>query len=174
MDGASGGVGTFAVQIAKAFGAQVTAVCSTGNVDAARAMGADHVIDYTRGDFARNGQRYDLIVAANAHRSIFDYRRALRPDGIYVLAGGGSPQLLQGMLLGPLLSRFGRRKLRFAVAKIRQPDLVVLKDLLAAGKLVPVIDRRYPLDAAADAFRYLEAGHARGKVILDMNSHAET
>src|SRR5713101_4402767 len=156
VNGASGGVGTFAVQIAKSFGAEVTAVCSTRNVDTARSLGADHVIDYTREDFTQSGQRYDLILAANGYHSIFDYRRALSQDGIYVMAGGGWPQLLQGMLLGPLLSRIGSKKMRFFVAKINQKDLVLLKDLLETAKVVPIIDRRYPLSNVAEALRYLE------------------
>jgi len=168
VDGASGGVGTFAVQVAKAFGAEVTALCSTRNVDAARAMGADCVIDYTREDFTQDGQRYDLILAANAHRSIFDYRRALNPDGIYVLAGGGGVQMLQGMLLGPLLSLLGSRKMRFIMARITKADLEVLGGLLAAGKIVPVIDRCYPLRDTAEAIRHVSDGHAKGKVVITM------
>jgi NADPH:quinone reductase-like Zn-dependent oxidoreductase len=166
IDGASGGVGTFAVQIAKSFGAEVTAVCSTRNVDTARSIGADHVIDYTREDFTKTGLRYDLILAANAHHSIFDYRRALSQNGIYVMAGGGLPQIFQAMLLAPLLSRLGSKKTRFFIANINQKDLVFLKELLEAGKVVPVIDRRYPLSEAADAIRYLEKGHAQGKIVL--------
>jgi len=166
VDGASGGVGTFAVQIAKSFGAEVTAVCSTRNVDTARSIGADHVIDYTREDFTKSGQRYDLILAANAYHSIFDYRRALRQDGMYVLAGGGWAQILQAMLLGPLLSRIGSKKTCFFIAKINQGDLVFLSQLLASGKVVPVIDRRYPLSDAAEALHYLGEGHAQGKVVI--------
>jgi len=166
VDGASGGVGTFAVQIAKSFGAEVTAVCSTRNVDTARALGADHVIDYTREDFTRSGQRYDLILGANAHHSIFDYRRALNQDGIYVIVGGGLARIFQAMLLAPLLSWIGSKKTCFFIANINQKDLVFLKDLLATGKVKPVIDRRYPLSEAAQALRYLEEKHARGKVVL--------
>jgi NADPH:quinone reductase-like Zn-dependent oxidoreductase len=168
VDGASGGVGTFAVQIAKSFGAEVTAVCSTTNVDTARSIGADHVIDYTREDFTQSGQLYDLIVAANAYHSIFDYRRALSQNGIYILVGGGWAQILQAMLLGPLLSLIGRKKMHFFVAKINQKDLVLLKDLLETGKIVPVIDRCYPLSDVPQALRYLEKGHARGKVIISV------
>ena len=163
VDGASGGVGTFAVQIAKSFGAEVTAVCSTTKVDTARSIGADHVIDYTREDFTQSGQRYDLILAANAYHSIFDYRRALSQNGIYVLVGGGWAQILQAMLLGPLLSLIGRKKMHFFVAKINQKDLVILKDFLETGKIVPVIDRRYPLSDVPEALRYLEEGHAEEK-----------
>jgi NADPH:quinone reductase-like Zn-dependent oxidoreductase len=166
VDGASGGVGTFAVQIAKSFGADVTAVCSTRKVDTARSIGADQTIDYTREDFTQSGQRYDLILAANAHHSILDYRRALSPNGIYVFAGGGGVQILQAMLLAPLLSLLGSKKMCFSVAKIHSKDLVLLKDLLAAGKIVPVIDRRYPLSEVAEALRYLEEGHAQGKVVI--------
>jgi NADPH:quinone reductase-like Zn-dependent oxidoreductase len=166
LDGASGGVGTFAVQIAKSFGAEVTAVCSTRNVDTARSLGADHIIVYRREDFTQSQQRYDLIVGVNAHHSIFDYRRALTPDGIYVAIGGGLPQIFQAMLLAPFLSRFGSKKVRFFIANINQKDLVFLKELLEAGKVVPVIDRRYPLSAAAEALRYLAEGHAQGKIVL--------
>jgi len=166
VDGASGGVGTFAVQIAKSLGAEVTAVCSTRNVDRARSIGADHVIDYTRDDFTQSGRRYDLILGANAHHSIFDYRRALSPDGIFVMVGGGWVQILQAMLLGPVLSRIGSKKMRFFIAKLNTKDLAFLKDLLEAGKVVPVIDRRYPLSDAAEAIRYREEGHAQGKVVI--------
>jgi len=174
VDGASGGVGTFAVQIAKSFGAEVTAVCSTRNVDTARSIGADHVIDYTREDFITNGQRYDLIIAANAHHSIFDYRRALGQDGIYVMVGGGWAQILQAMLLGPLLSLIGSKKMCFFMAKLDKTDLVLLKDFLAAGKIVPIIDRRYPLSDVAEALRYLEEGHARGKVVITLEHNNKT
>ena len=166
VDGASGGVGTFAVQIAKSFGAAVTAVCSTRNVDTARSIGADHVIDYTREDFTQSGQRYDLILGANAYHSIFDYRRALSRNGIFVMVGGGWIQILQAMLLGPFLSRIGSKKMRFFIAKINTKDLVFLKDLLEAGKVVPVIDRRCPLSEVAEALRYLGEKHAQGKVVI--------
>jgi len=166
IDGASGGVGTFAVQIAKSFGAEVTAVCSPGNVDKARLIGADHVIDYTQVDFTQSGQRYDLILGVNAHHSIFDYRRALRRNGIFVMVGGSFARILQAASLAPLLSRLGSKKMRFFIAKINTNDLVLLKDLLESGALAPVIDRRYPLSEAAEALRYREAGHAKGKVVI--------
>ncbi len=166
VDGASGGVGTFAVQIAKSFGAEVTAVCSPRNVNTARSIGADHVIDYTREDFTRSEQRYDLILGANAHHSIFDYRRALNPGGIFVMVGGAMVRILQAILLEPFLSRIGSRKMRFFIANITTKDLLFLKDLLEAGRIVPVIDRRYPLSEAADAIRYREEGHAQGKVVI--------
>ena len=166
IDGASGGVGTFAVQIARSFGAEVTAVCSTRNVDRARVIGADHVIDYTQEDFTRSDLRYDLIFGANAHHSIFDYRRALSREGIFVLAGGGSARMLQALCLSPLLSRIGNKKMRFFIAKINAGDLHLLKDLAEAGKIVPVIDRRYPLGDVAEALHYREEGHAQGKVVI--------
>jgi NADPH:quinone reductase-like Zn-dependent oxidoreductase len=166
IDGASGGVGTFAVQIAKSFGAEVTAVCSPRNVEQARLIGADHVIDYTHEDFTRSEVRYDLILGANAHHSIFDYRRALSPNGIFVMVGGGLTRILQAACLGPLLSRIGNKKMRFFIAKINERDLHLLKDLLEAGKIVPVIDRRYPLGEVAEALRYREEGHAQGKVVV--------
>lgn len=166
IDGASGGVGTFAVQIAKALGATVTAVCSTGNMDRVRALGADTVIDYTREDFTRNGQRYDLILGANAYHSLFDYRRALSPKGTFVLVGGSGALVLQLMLLGPLLSRLGGKKSRFMIAKLGNEHLAFLKVLLESGKIKPVIDRRYPLSETAAAIRYVEAGHAKGKVVI--------
>src|SRR5207248_5511353 len=122
VDGASGGVGTFAIQIAKSFGAEVTAVCSTRKVDTARSIGADHVIDYTREDFTKSGLRYDLILGANAHHSIFDYRRALSQGGIYVVVGGGLARIFQAMLLAPLLSLMGGKKTRFFIANINQKD----------------------------------------------------
>src|SRR5690348_11680139 len=160
IHGASGGVGTFAVQIAKAFGAEVTAVCSTSNVDAARSMGADHVIDYTREDFTQNGQQYDLIVAANGNRSISEYKRALRPNGTYVMTGGSDKQVFQAMLLGPWISMTGTKKMGNLMAKPNSKDLGFVKELLEAGLVIPVIERCYPLRETAEAFRYLEEGHA--------------
>jgi len=173
INGASGGVGTFAVQIAKSFGAEVTAVCSTSNVDAARSMGADHVIDYTKEDFTQNGQHYDLIVAANGNRSISEYKRALRPNGTYVVTGGSKKQTYQAMLLGPWISMTGTKKMGNLMAKPNTKDLGFVKELLEAGKVIPVIDRRYPLSETAEALRYLEAGRARGKVVItvDQNTH---
>jgi len=172
IDGASGGVGTFAVQLAKSFGAEVTAVCSTRNLDTARSLGADHVIDYTEEDFTASRKRYDLIFAANAHHSILAYRRALAPNGVYVMAGGGSSQILQALSVGPVLSLVGNRKMRFFVAKITRADLVWLRDLLDAGRMVSVIDRRYPLSDIADAVRYSEDGHARAKIVITMDRPA--
>jgi NADPH:quinone reductase-like Zn-dependent oxidoreductase len=166
INGASGGVGTFAVQIAKAFGAEVTGVCSTRNVDKLRSIGADKVIDYTQEDFTKNGQHYDLILAANGYHSISDYKRALTPNGTYVMTGGSSAQMFQSMLLGPLNSLGGKKKMGNMMAKPNQKDLDAVKELLEAGKIVPVIDRRYPLSETAEAIRYLEQGHAQGKVVI--------
>jgi len=169
IHGASGGVGTFAVQLAKAFGAEVTAVCSTRNVDMARSIGADHVIDYTQEQFSRNGRRYDVILAVNGNHPLQDYWRALRPSGIAVVLGGSLAQFFQGVLLGPLVSRIGRKKVRSFIASINQTDLVYIKELLEEGLVVPVIDRCYPLRETASAIRYLVAGHARGKVVITVD-----
>ena len=167
IQGASGGVGTFAVQLAKSFGAEVTAVCSTRNLDMARSIGADHVIDYTQEDFTRNQQRYDLIFAINGYHSLLDYKRALSPQGIYVCAGGTMPQFFQAMLLGSLMSRNGGKKMgSMGIAKVNQEDLVFLGELLKADKIVPVIDRSYPLSEIVEAFRYVEEIHAQGKVVI--------
>ncbi len=166
INGASGGVGTFAVQIAKAFGAEVTAVCSTSNLDIMRSMGADHVIDYTREDFTQNGQHYDLIVATNGNRSISEYKRALRPNGTYVVTGGSKKQTYQAMLLGPWISMTGTKKMGNLLAKPNTRDLGFVKELLEAATVIPVIDRRYPLGETAEAIRYLEEGHAKGKVVI--------
>jgi NADPH:quinone reductase-like Zn-dependent oxidoreductase len=163
--GASGGIGTFAVQIAKHFGAEVTGVCGTRNLEMVRSLGADHVIDYTREDFARNGQRYDLILATVGYRSIFDYKRALSPRGIHVVTGGTMPQIFEGMLLGPWLSKFGSKKLTNLSVKTNK-DLALMKELLEAGKVRPVIDRCYPLSEVPEALRYYGEGHARGKVVI--------
>ena len=166
INGAGGGVGTFAVQIAKSFGAEVTAVCSTRNLDVTRSIGADHVIDYTQKDFTKSGERYDLIIAANGYHPILHYRRALKPNGIYVVLGGSMAQIFQVLLLGPLLSRLGNKKMRIMLTHPSQKDLVFLRELLETGKIVPVIDRSYPLGDVAEAIRYLLQGHARGKVVI--------
>ena len=164
--GASGGVGTFAVQIAKAFGAEVTGVCSTRKLDMVRSIGADHVIDYTQEDFVTNGQRYDLILAAAGSRSVFDYNRALSPEGVYVCVGGSFAQYFQALLLGPLISLLGSKKLGSGLGVPNQDDLALLAELLEAGKVVPVIDRSYPLHEAAEALRYYGEGHTQGKVVI--------
>lgn len=170
INGASGGVGTFAVQIAKAFGAEVTAVCSTAKVEQARSLGADHVIDYTREDFTQSGQRYDLILAVNGYHPISAYKRALTPEGVYVMVGGTTTQMFQALLLGPLMSMIAGKKMGALVAKPDKEDLACVKELLEARKVVPLIDRCYPLGETAEAIRYVEAGHARGKVIITMEA----
>ena len=168
INGASGGVGTFAVQVAKSFGAEVTGVCSTRNLANVQSIGADHVIDYTKEDFTKNGQRYDLILAANGYHPISDYKRALSPKGTYVMSGGSNAQLFQSMLLGPLNSMTGK-KMGNMMHKPNQKDLEVMRELIEAGKVVPVIDRRFPLSETAEAIRYLEQGHAQGKVVITVS-----
>jgi NADPH:quinone reductase-like Zn-dependent oxidoreductase len=170
INGASGGVGTFAVQIAKTLGAEVTAVCSTGKMEMARSIGADEVIDYTQEDFTKAGQHYDLIFAANGYHPILDYRRALSADGIYVMAGGRLAQIFQAMLLGPWISLAGSKKMGGVSANVNQKDLVFIKELLEAGKIKPVIDRRYPLSQVPEALRYLGEGHALGKVVITLRA----
>lgn len=170
INGASGGVGTFAVQIAKSFGAEVTGVCSARNLAMARSLGADHVIDYAREDFTQNGQRYDLIIGVNGYHSILDYRRALAPRGRYVAIGGSKSQVIQGILVGPVLSTIGSKKMGFmGIARPNQEDLVTVKELVEAGKVAPVIDRSYPLAGAAEAMGYLADGHAQGKVVITVD-----
>jgi NADPH:quinone reductase-like Zn-dependent oxidoreductase len=174
IQGASGGVGTFAVQLAKSFGAGVTAVCSTRNLEQARSLGADHVIDYTKEDFTKSGQQYDLILAANGYHPLSDYKRALTPRGIYVMAGGSMAQIFQAMLLGSWMSKTGGKKMGGITGKPNQGDLTFMKGLLEAGKVVPVIDRRYPLIETAEALRYLGEGHARGKIVITMEHSGKT
>jgi NADPH:quinone reductase-like Zn-dependent oxidoreductase len=177
INGASGGVGTFAVQIAKSFGAEVTAVCSTKHLDNARSMGADHVVDYTQENVTKNGQSYDLIIAVNGYHSILDYRRALSPKGIYVLVGGSRvfAQIFQVILLGRLISMIGSKKMGFmGIAKINQKDLVFVKELLEAGKVVPVIDGPYTLIEVPEAIRYFEEGHAQGKIVITLEHNDKT
>ena len=170
INGASGGVGTFAVQIGKAFGAEVTGVCSTRNLAMVRDLGADHVVDYTREDFTRSGERYDLIVDMVASRPLSEYRRVLKPEGVYVVVGATS----DGRWLGPLVpmikaiayAPFVSEELVTFIAALNKDDLLVLSDLMQAGKVTPVIDRRFGSREVPDAIRYLEEGHARGKVIV--------
>jgi len=172
INGASGGVGTFAVQIAKSFGAYVTGVCSTRNLDLVRSIGADHVIDYTREDFTRNGRRYDVVFDLVGNRSLTECRRALTPVGTLILSGGGVSK--GGSLIGPvgliirgqLLSRFVRHGLLVLTAKPSRENLATLRELAESGKVTPVIDRTYPLSEAPEAIRYLEVEHARAKVVI--------
>lgn len=166
--GASGGVGSFAVQIAKALGAEVTALCSTKKIDMVRSLGADCVIDYTQADVTRQGQHYDLIFDAAAYRSVFDYLPALTPEGTYVLVGGSTARFFQVMFLGQWISRLGRRKVKCLALKPDRADLIVLRDLIEAGKISPFIDRRYNLSEVPAAIRYLEQRQVRGKVAISV------
>lgn len=166
INGASGGVGTFAVQIAKSFGAEVTGVCSTRNIDILRSIGADHIIDYTKENFTQNSERYDLILAVNGSHPISEYKRTLRPNGIFVHVGGSESQLFQSMVLGPWISMTGSKKIGSFLQRANQNDLVVMKELLEAGKVKPVIDKRYKLDEVPEAFKYFDEGHAQGKVVI--------
>ena len=164
--GASGGVGTFGVQIAKFFKARVTAVCSTRNMDMVLSIGADEAIDYTNRDFASSPHRYDLIIAVNGSRPILHYWRALKPAGICVVLGGSFAQIIPAIILGPLLSRVGRKKIQFMLARSNQEDLIFLSHLLDQRNVVPVIDRRHPLAEVPQAMIYLIEEHPRGKVII--------
>lgn len=163
--GSSGGVGSFAVQLAKYFGAEVTGVCSTKNMEQTNSLGADHVIDYTKDDFTRSDKRYDLILAVNGNRPLAAYRRILNQNGIYVMVGGSLSQVFRSLLFGGLMSS-GSRKMRSLAAKPNQKDLEFIVKLVENGNVKPVIDRRYPLEQTTEAMRYLAGGHARGKVVI--------
>jgi NADPH:quinone reductase-like Zn-dependent oxidoreductase len=175
INGASGGVGTFAVQVAKVLGAEVTGVCSTRNVELVRSLGADHVIDYTKADFAQSGEQYDMILDNVANRSLSDLRRVLKPEGRLVIVGG-APGNWIGPLAPPLkamlTSLFVDQHMGMMIADPTHEDLTYIADLLATGKVTPVLDRRYTLNDAAEAMRYLEAGRAKGKVIVNVNEPA--
>jgi len=173
INGAGGGAGTFAVQIAKSFGAEVTGVDSTRKLDIMRSIGADHVIDYTQEDFTKNEQRYDLILDFAAHHSIFDYNRALSPKGIYVMVGGSTAAAFQAIFLGPLISMTTSKKMGLLMHKPNK-DLAFMKELLEAGKVKPVIDKRYPLSEVPEALRYFGKGHARGKVVITVEHNNKT
>lgn len=169
INGASGGVGTFAVQIAKSYGAVVTAVCSTGKIDTARLLGADFVIDYTKEDFTKKENFYDLIIAVNGYHPILNYKRVLSSRGVYIQIGGAGAQIAQAILLGPLISIKGNKRLcSMGVAKPSTRDLVIMKELIEAGKVVPVIDKYYSLSEAPGAFRYFDEGHSNGKAVITM------
>lgn len=170
IDGASGNVGPFAVQVAKARGAEVTAVCSTSKVDFVRSLGADHVLDYTNVDYTKTSERYDWIVDTDSHHSIFSVRRALRPNGVYVTLGGTTASIFGGILVGPLISLVGSKwsGLLLWWKPFNADDVKTVTDLIAAGKVKPVIDRRFPLDEVVDALRWVDGGHAKGKVIITM------
>jgi NADPH:quinone reductase-like Zn-dependent oxidoreductase len=174
INGAGGGMGTFAVQIAKSFGAEVTGVDSTRKLDMVRSIGADQVIDYTQEDFTKSGRRYDLILDVAAHRSIFDYKRALNLKGIYIFVGGSMAATFQAVFLGPWISMTGSKKMGIVMAYPKKEDLVSMTELLEAGTVVPVIDRRYPLSEVAEALRYLEEGHAQGKIVITVEHNSKT
>jgi len=168
INGASGGVGTFAVQIAKSFGAEVTGVCSTRNLEILQSIGADHSIDYTKEDFTKYTKRYDLILAVNGYQPISEYKRALSPNGNYVSIGGSGIQLTQAIVQGPWISLTGSKKMGTMLQKPNQKDLIYMKELLEAGKVKPVIDRSYKLSEIPEAYRYFEEGHAQGKVVISV------
>jgi NADPH:quinone reductase-like Zn-dependent oxidoreductase len=165
INGAGGGVGTFAVQLAKYYGAEVTAVCSAANADMVRSIGADHVIDYALEDFTRSGVQYDRIIAVNGYHPLSAYKRSLTPTGIYVMVGGTFPQIFKSIFFGPWMS-MGGRKMRVQNAKSNARDLAFLMELFAEGKIHPVIDRKYPLSETPEAYRYVNEGHVRGKVVI--------
>jgi NADPH:quinone reductase-like Zn-dependent oxidoreductase len=173
INGAGGGAGTFAVQIAKSFGAEVTGVDSRRKLDMVRSIGADQVIDYTQEDFTKNGQCYDLILDVMGYHSIFDYKRTLSPRGIYVMVGGSMALMFQVLFLGPWISLTGSKKMGILMHKPNK-DLAFLKELFEAGKVVPVIDRRYPLSEVAEALRYFGEGHAKGKVVITVEHKNKT
>lgn len=166
--GASGGVGTFAVQIAKTFGAHVTGVCSTDKLARVSALGADQDIDYTTTEFTQQGKGYDLIFGVSGYYSLVDYKRVLTKNGIYVRCGGTTAQILQAVLLGPLCSLLSRQKIRYFSARLDKADLETVGKWVETGHLDPVIDRHFPLEQVADAIRYLEQGHAHGKVVITL------
>jgi NADPH:quinone reductase-like Zn-dependent oxidoreductase len=165
--GSAGGVGTFAVQLAKYFDTEVTGVCGSNNALQASSLGADYVIDYTKEDFTKSNIRYNLIVAVNGNYPIFAYKKILTPNGIYVMVGGSISQIFKSLLFGWLLS-FGSKKMKTVTAKANKKDLEFLTKLVEDGKIKVVIDRRYTLDKTADAMRYLSEGHSRGKVIINV------
>lgn len=173
INGASGGVGTFAVQLAKVFGAEVTGVCSTGNLDLVRSIGADHVIDYTRENFTRNGRRYDLILAVSGNHSILEYRRALNREGRYVMIGGALSQFFQAAFLGPVLSLSGRKKMSGMLLKSTPENQLLMKRLLEEGRVKPVVERRYAFRELPEALRHMETGRARGKVVVSLEHRKE-
>jgi NADPH:quinone reductase-like Zn-dependent oxidoreductase len=174
VNGAGGGMGTFAVQLAKSFGAEVTGVDSTGKLDMMSSIGADHVIDYTHENFTQTGQRYDLILDAVAKRSISSYKRALLPEGVFVMVGGSMALLFKVLLLGPLISMAGRKKIRVLWWKPKSSDLIALRELFEAGKIVPVIDRCYPLVELAKALQRIGDGNAQGKIVITMKDENKT
>jgi NADPH:quinone reductase-like Zn-dependent oxidoreductase len=174
INGAGGGAGTFAIQLAKSYGAEVTGVDNTGKLDFMRSLGADHVIDYTREDFTKSGQQYDLILDLVAQRSVFACKRALRPNGNYFMVGGSVATMFQALLLGSRIGRAEGQSLRLLVVQRSREALVSITELCEAGKIVPAIDRRYPLREVPEALRYLGEGRAKGKVVITLESNSKT
>jgi NADPH:quinone reductase-like Zn-dependent oxidoreductase len=174
INGAGGGAGTFAVQLAKLDGAEVTGVDNAGKLEFLRSLGADHVIDYTRQDFTKTGQQYDLILDLAAYRSVFAYQRALKPNGRYFAVGGSVATLLQIVLVGPWISRAAGKRIRVLGVQRNQQDLLAISELCASGKIVPAIDRRYPLREVPEALRYLGEGHAKGKIVITVEENDPT
>jgi len=170
INGAGGGTGTFAIQLAKLAGAEVTGVDNAEKLDFMRSLGADHVIDYTKQDFTKNGQQYDLILDVIASRSIFAYKRALKPNGNYFMAGGSVATMFQSLLLGPLIRRITSKNIKLLVVQTDSKDLVYITELIESGKVKLVIDKRYPLSETAEALRYLGEGHARGKIVITVRT----
>ncbi|YCA46202.1 NAD(P)-dependent alcohol dehydrogenase (plasmid) [Bacillus sp. JZ8] len=166
--GASGGVGTFAVQIAKSFGVEVTGVCSTRNLEILHSIGADHIIDYTKEDFTKHERCYDLILGVNGFNSISAYKRVLKPNGNFVHVGGSESQLFQALVLGPFISMTGSKKISNLLQRANQKDLNYVKELLDTGKVKPIIDKRYKLNEVTEAFKYFQEGHAQGKVVITL------
>src|SRR6266487_1798951 len=174
INGAGGGAGSFAVQLAKYYGAEVTGVDNTEKLDFMRSLGADHVIDYTREDFTKNGKQYDMILDVIAHRSVFAYKRALGPNGSYFMVGGSVATMFQMLLLGAWIRRTTGRKIRILAVQPNPKDMLYMTELFEAGKVVPVIDRRYPLSEVPEALRYLGEGHAKGKVVITVEQDHKT
>ncbi|MBS4196493.1 NAD(P)-dependent alcohol dehydrogenase [Lederbergia citri] len=166
INGASGGVGSFAVQLAKSFGAEVTGVCSTRNLEILRSIGADHVVDYTKDDFTEKGQKYDLILGVNGHHPITAYKRSLNANGTFIHVGGSGAQMFQTMTLGSWFSLSGRKKMSTLLQRQNQNDLIYVKELLEVGKVKPIIDKTFKMNEVVEAFTYFEQGHAQGKVIV--------
>ncbi len=174
INGAGGGTDTFAIQLAKLYGAEVTGVDNTGKMDFVRSLGADHVIDYTKEDFTKNGQQYDLILDVIAHQSVFAYQRALAPNGSCFMVGGSVAAMFQSLFLGSWIRRTSGKKISILMVQIDAKDLVYMTELIESGKVVTVIDKRYSLSEAAEALRYLGEGHAKGKVVITVAQNNKT
>jgi NADPH:quinone reductase-like Zn-dependent oxidoreductase len=174
INGAGGSAGSFAIQLAKLYGAEVTGVDNAGKLDFMRSLGADHVVDYTREDFTKSGKQYDLILDLIAHRSVFAYQRALRPNGTYFFVGGSVAIIFQILLLGPWIKRTTAKNIRILAVPQNRKDLISIKELCEAGKIVPIIDRRYSLSEVPEALRYVGEGRAKGKVVIVVEQNSKT